>query len=298
MTSNTSPAVSRVGNLSDANFPMDPEGRTYHVQLKKGEIANNIVLVGDDDRATIIRNCFDAPDKCFSRSSSRHFTTYTGTKNGVPVSVMSIGMGAPMMDFAIREIRAITEGPLNIIRLGSCGTPQEKITIGSVVVADRSIAILTNPDAYRDPSIKTRCFIFTLPCTANAQLHKLLVQCLNIENGFPVVEAPDATADTFYGSQGRIDPQFDDRNKEVIGELLQKQPTTGSLQMETFYLYHLADVNRQAAANNNQEMIRVAGCAIALANRFSNAFLDNDSKHKIEKLAGNACLVALTRMPK
>jgi hypothetical protein len=30
-------------NISDANFPKDNEGRSYHVGVKAGEVANNII---------------------------------------------------------------------------------------------------------------------------------------------------------------------------------------------------------------------------------------------------------------
>lgn len=35
-----------------------------------------------------------------------------------PVSIVSIGMGAPMMDVLVREASYITDGPLAIVRLG------------------------------------------------------------------------------------------------------------------------------------------------------------------------------------
>jgi uridine phosphorylase len=104
------------------------------------------------------------------------------------------------------------------------------------------------------------------------------------------MEAIDATADSFYGSQGRIDSKFDDRNGQLIDQILEKYPQTGSLQMETFHLYHLAKLNSYA---EKQEMIRVAACAIVLAQRKSDDFLSNALKHAIEIKAGNACLEAL-----
>lgn len=35
-----------------------------------------------------------------------------------PVSIVSIGMGAPMMDVLVREASYLTDGPLAIVRLG------------------------------------------------------------------------------------------------------------------------------------------------------------------------------------
>jgi uridine phosphorylase len=280
-----------IGDPKGTNFPMDAEGRVYHLGLKRGEIANRILLVGDPDRAKLIRLSLDNPEESFAYASNRGFTTYTGTKHGKPVTIMAIGMGLPMMDFAIREIRAITDGPLSIIRLGSCGTPRTDIPIGTVVVADQSYGIITDYDAYHQ-SPQQSPFLITKPLHANLSLHQKLIECLKINSSdsFPVMEAIDATADSFYGSQGRIDSKFDDRNGQLIDQILEKYPQTGSLQMETFHLYHLAKLNSYA---EKQEMIRVAACAIVLAQRKSDDFLSNALKHAIEIKAGNACLEAL-----
>lgn len=282
-----------IGDPKGTNFPMDAEGRVYHLGLKRGEVANRILLVGDPERAKLIRESLDNPKETFHYVSNRGFTTYTGTKNGKPISIMAIGMGMPMMDFAIREIRAITDGPLYVIRLGSCGTPRSDISIGTVVVANQSYGILTDYDAYHitDPSLSSlACFKLTKPLQPDLALHKKLVTSLtNALESFPVVEATDATADTFYGSQGRLDPSFDDRNASLIDQILEQHPDTASLQMETFHLYHLAKLNEYA----KQKMIHVAACAIVLAQRKSDDFLSNEVKHLIEKKAGNACLEAL-----
>ncbi len=290
-----------IGDPVGTNFPMDSEGRVYHLGLKKGEIANSILLVGDPDRAKLIVSCLDNPETTFTYSSNRGFTTYTGTKQGKPVTIMSIGMGLPMMDFAIREIRAITEGPLSIIRLGSCGTPHDDIRIGTVVVAEQSYAILTNYDAYHLPNSELRTaayFTLTSPLSATLSLHNKLLKALQQtpSRSFPVVAAIDATADSFYGSQGRIDNSFDDRNNNLLDYIMNQHPQTSSLQMETYHLYHLAKMNEYA--EKSQGSIQVAACAIALAQRKSDAFLANDLKHAIEIQAGNACLEALVEQGK
>ena len=48
--------------------------------------------------------------------SGRGFTTATGKMNGVDLSIVSIGMGYPMMDFFVRESRAVVHGPMAIVR--------------------------------------------------------------------------------------------------------------------------------------------------------------------------------------
>lgn len=49
-------------------------------------------------------------------SSSRGFTVFTGRVLGVPVSIIGTGMGTPMMDFVVREARAVVEGDMAFIR--------------------------------------------------------------------------------------------------------------------------------------------------------------------------------------
>lgn len=289
-----------IGNPIGTNFPTDAEGRVYHLGLKKGEIANNILLVGDPDRAKLICCCFDNPQKIFSYASNRGFTTYTGTKNGKPVTVMSIGMGLPMMDFAVREIRAITDGPLSIIRLGSCGTPHDTISIGTIVVANESYGIITDYDALHTKTAEHSSssldyYTLTSTLTPDIHLHEMLVKALENESAgtFPVVVAQDATADSFYSSQGRRDPNFDDKNKNLIDCIMKKYPNTASLQMETYHLFHLARLN--SYATHDDMGIRVAACAMVLAQRKSDNFLSNELKHKLEIKTGNACLNALTQ---
>ena len=279
-----------ITDIRDANLPMDGEGRTYHLGLKKGELANRVLFVGDPDRAKLIRdNCLDKTTNVFQHSSHRGFETYTSTKNGVPVSIMSIGMGLAMMNFAVTESTLITEGPKAFIRLGSCGTPNTNIPIGTVVAATKSVLAQTNYDAFR-PAANLRYYNITQPVEPDTSLHRLMVDRLlaNANQVYPVKEASDVTADNFYGSQGRVVPGFEYQNEGLIDEIMQADETTGSLQMETFELFHLAKIY------NSTGKIHTAASAIVLAHRRSNGFLSNETKHKIEILSGNACLEALT----
>ena len=56
----------------------------------------------------------------------------------------------------------------------------------------------------------------------------------------------NASADSFFSSQGRNDPNFDDRNDDVLDLLLHEQPSVTSLEMENFHLFHLAHCSRGA----------------------------------------------------
>lgn len=77
-----------------------------------------------------------------------------------------------------------------------------------------------------------------------------------------VVEGMDATADSFYSSQARIGSQFDDRNDQVIEQLIEQYPQLMSLEMETFHLLDLARCSRGS--------IKAAAFCIGAAERYSN----------------------------
>lgn len=283
-----------IGNPLDTNFPKDGEGRTYHVGCKQNEIANRILLVGDPDRAKLLSTLLDKTTACFERISNRGFITYTGVFNAKSVTIMSIGMGMPMMDFAIREIRAVTTGDIAMIRLGSCGTPRADICAKTLVVANRSFSITTNTDAVLNEAKAADCYQFSAEILPDSKLHTLLINELKTNNhSFPVIEGLDATADSFYSSQGRIDAQFADGNETLISRLPQE---TASLQMETYHMFYLAALaNKAKSKSQTAQKIYAAGCAIVLANRITNDFLGNDAKHTIELLAGKACLEAITK---
>lgn len=80
--------------ISDANFPRDEEERVYHLALKKGEIANRILTVGDPERARKIATFLDSESDTghaiFEKQSQRGFLTITGRYQGVPVSIVSM----------------------------------------------------------------------------------------------------------------------------------------------------------------------------------------------------------------
>lgn len=122
------------------------------------------MTVGSASRARSIASFLDATPKPFSLSSERGFITITGRYKAVPVSIISIGMGSPNVDFFIREVRESLSGDMVVIRsvsglssfifefadswqkrLGSCGCLTE-LPVGSVVVPRASVAVTRNYD--------------------------------------------------------------------------------------------------------------------------------------------------------
>lgn len=100
----------------------------------------------------------------------------------------------------------------------------------------------------------------------------------------------NASADSFYSSQGRTGGDFDDRNEGLISALCREHPHLVSLEMETFQLLDLA----RSARDNG---VRGVGMCIALAERYSNRFMGYDDLKAAELAGGHACLAALAHTP-
>jgi len=292
----------KLDHLQNANFPRDPEGRVYHLGVKRGEVANRILSVGDAGRAKMLSRMLDSPDNLFI-VSNRGFTVYTGTYQKVPLSIIATGMGVAMIDFLVRECRAVIDGTMVVIRYGTCGTPQPSIPIGSVVVTETSVLVRRNPDHFLNP--QTPAYEISLPVGADTALTdllhaKLLDSSKSVAVPDPsgttrsvwstVVKGANASADSFYSSQGRIDPNFLDDNTDLINTLVDRYQSLCSLEMETFQLLHLARCSKR-------KDIRAGAAVIVLAQRLSNQFLDNDRKHLLEATGGRACLDTLVQFP-
>ncbi|KAE9386649.1 purine and uridine phosphorylase [Gymnopus androsaceus JB14] len=236
--------------LTDANFPRTADNRVYHLGLKPGEIANRIVTVGSPSRALTIATHLDETPKKFRLESERGFQTITGRYKGIPISIVSIGMGAPNMDFFVRETRESITGDMAIVRLGSCGSlNHSSAPVGTVVVPKACVTIARNvnfdfgnPD--EDQEKDTKAYFISKPVEDNAELHQLVVKSL--ENARPsgdqtsiLGDLVNASADSFYSSQGRL-TSFPDHNINLVEELLEQVDSLGTLEMETHHLYHLA----------------------------------------------------------
>ena len=92
------------------------EGKTYHVRVGKGDIGRYVLLPGDPFRTDLIASYFDDAKLV---AHNREHKTWTGTLNGVPVSVVSTGMGCPSTAICLEELIAC--GADTFIRVGTAG---------------------------------------------------------------------------------------------------------------------------------------------------------------------------------
>ncbi|KAH9816734.1 nucleoside phosphorylase domain-containing protein [Melampsora americana] len=305
--------------IADSNFPHTADGRVYHLGVKNGEVTNRILTVGDHVRARRIAQYLDS--KPFEYVSQRGFTTLTGRYKGVPVSIVAIGMGYPMMDFFVRETRAVVMGDLIIVRFGSCGTLVPEIPVGRIVVCSRALAINTNYDHFHgDGDIKSKGspYLISCPIPCDKALHDDLAE--ELSRSFQFIIGPvesntlHAAGDSFYSSQGRIDPNFADQNHDLIETLQSKYPELVTLEMETPHLFHLAAIASrdpsqfQLTSKSSKEVskdkvefevgrgkIRAAAAHMTFAGRVGGEFISPERTETLEKFAGKACLETLIR---
>ena len=105
---------------------------SVHIEAKKGDIAETILLPGDPLRAKWIAETFLENAVCFNKI--RNMFGYTGTYNGKKVSVMGTGMGVPSISIYAHEL--INDyGVKNLIRVGSAGSYNKDVKIRDIVIA-------------------------------------------------------------------------------------------------------------------------------------------------------------------
>ena len=109
-------------------------GKQYHTGVGPEDIGEYVIMPGDPKRCEKIAAHFDNPVLV---ADSREYVTYTGTLDGVKVSVTSTGIGGPSAAIAIDELAKC--GAHTFIRVGTCGGMQTDIMGGDVVIANGAI---------------------------------------------------------------------------------------------------------------------------------------------------------------
>ena len=109
-------------------------GKQYHTGVGPGDIGQYVILPGDPKRCKSIAAYFDHAEKV---ADVREFETWTGTLDGVRVSVTSTGIGGPSAAIALTELSKC--GAHTFIRVGTCGGMQENVLSGDIVIANACI---------------------------------------------------------------------------------------------------------------------------------------------------------------
>ncbi len=105
---------------------------SLHIEAKKGEIAETVLLPGDPLRARWIAETFLENSRCYNQV--RGMLGFTGKYKGRPISVQGSGMGIPSALIYYHEL--IREyGVKKLIRVGTAGSYQEDLNLRDIVIA-------------------------------------------------------------------------------------------------------------------------------------------------------------------
>lgn len=127
---------------------INDNGTIFHLHLKPGQIADTIILVGDQDRVDLVSKHFE---KIEHKAQNREFVSHTGYYKGKRISVVSTGIGTDNIDIVVNELDALVnidlesrtikaeKKSLNFIRLGTSGALQANIPINTFLVSELSI---------------------------------------------------------------------------------------------------------------------------------------------------------------
>ena len=221
--------------IPESVLPINADGSVFHLHLRPGQIADKIILVGDQDRVTMIGRYFDTIE---CEVQSREFHTITGTYKGKHISCVSTGIGCDNIDIVMTELDALVNidlekrevkdehKTLELVRPGTCGGLQPFTPLGSYIASVKSIGFdgLLNYYAGRDEVCDlalekafTEHMMWSpkkpAPYVAQANL-ELLTRIA----GDDMVKGITCACGGFYGPQGRVvrlTMQDPDQNEKI-----------------------------------------------------------------------------------
>lgn len=104
---------------------------TPHINASPGDFAKTVLMPGDPLRAKFVSETFLQDAKLVN--NVRGIQGYTGTYNGVPVSVMASGMGMPSIGIYSYELFNFFDVE-NIIRIGTAGALADNVQLKDIII--------------------------------------------------------------------------------------------------------------------------------------------------------------------
>jgi uridine phosphorylase len=269
--------------IHESELIITEKGKIYHLNLHPDEIAENIILVGDPARVSLVSGFFSNIE---CKIENREFITHTGYFNSQRISVVSTGIGTDNIDIVINELDALfnidlntryikdQKKSLNLIRIGTSGSLQENIEVDSFVASAYALGLDGIAPFYKaafepDESDIQYAFIkstswqnpFNIPYVVKGSNTLLQKIAADMHTGIT------ATANGFYGPQGRVLrlPLANEQINSLLNTFNYKGLKICNYEMETSALYFLSGLLGHQAATV---------CAI-IANRYKHQYSKN-----------------------
>ncbi|MGI8929188.1 MAG: purine-nucleoside phosphorylase [Candidatus Limnocylindrales bacterium] len=207
-----------------------------HLRAEPGEYAPLVLLPGDPNRAKLVAGMFDGGfDAARLVNDHRLLLGYTGTYNGVPVSVQTSGIGTPSLSIVVEELLRL--GAKRLIRIGTCGGIARGLRTGDIVVATAAAPV--------DGSTRTYLHGDPYAPAADFELTRALVDAARAKGLKPGI-GPVASVDVFYNPDEDYVTKW--RSRGIL-----------AFEMEAAALFYLA-----ARAHGSGEDVR-AGCILTVS---------------------------------
>ena len=262
-----------------------------HLETQRGDIANRVLICTSEDYAWKLSRFFDDPEKVIDIKSHRHFRTLTGLFQGVPISIIGSGTGKSMVDFTMREAKYCIEGTMACVLFGICNSISNYV-YGDVVVASNGVfGIQTDFDVINGHKKDSLTGAYRI---SDLVIPDQTLSSLIYENMKKTLTKPElvkigmtGSADAFYGSQGRIDDKFPDKNDNLIAEVIQKYPHTKVFDMESYNVVALSKMT------NNDDVVATSANIVVDNRHGRQSEIGAPQFIEIEDQAGYALVKAL-----
>ena len=201
-----------------SEFITNPDGSVYHLHLHAEDLADTILLVGDQNRVPMVSKHFDRLDV---QKSKREFQTHTGWIGAKRLTVLSTGIGTDNVDIVLNEVDALVNlDPvthdvrddlqcLRFIRLGTSGTLRREIAVDSLVLSRGGLGLDCLDVFYNSDQLTTPAWFTNLKEALGA--HPIMRAAYGVNGADGLLEhfrqlgpaGVTVTCSGFYGPQGR-----------------------------------------------------------------------------------------------
>lgn len=269
--------------ISETDLILNADGSVYHLNLLPRHISDTVITVGDPGRVYLVSQFFDEVE---FEMNKREFITHVGRYKGNRITVISTGIGTDNIEIFFSELDALvnidlkTREPkarkrkLKVIRIGTSGSLQEDIALGSHLVSEYAVGLDNLMNFYDLPmddfetglahDLQKKVGLPFMPYVVKGN------EALAKQIGFDMVKGNTVTCPGFYAPQGR--------NIRV--------PIRFPTLMEDLNYYHKGDfwlTNFEMETSGYYAMARLLGHDVLsvnaiIANRIKNKFSRNPNK--------------------
>ncbi len=167
--------------------------KQYHIQLDEGDCAPYVLLPGDPGRVEQVAELWDESRKV---AQNREYVSYSGTYKGMPITCTSTGIGGPSTAIAMEELARI--GGSTFLRIGTCGTFQDRVKNGDIVIFDSAARFDGASRAYAP---------LEFPAVSHYEIVKSCIQAAE-KLGIPFHVGTTRTHDGLYARQPKPGGSF------------------------------------------------------------------------------------------